>query len=1397
MFKRIEATLDDDQYYKSITKDKAPEKSRAVRKRIARIRPPLDSKHYADEIDIIIVAKTFNIAFIVFYDTGAQIRIDHYGDIENMDDVTVPCIRVQQSQTSYRRIVETRSGINFVYEYSSPDRRSTKPRHFRAGGRPETQNSVETAMPTLTRKASAPVMQAEPCAPPTPVPSPSPARSSVSPVPTVSRSRGVVRVSTPPVPQESQDIFIPAQLGPRIEEFIANARVNVQQSESFRRWVPGSQCAWDNCASTITGPCPRSHIMTHIKAQLGTQADYARNVTSFLTGTNTMICTGPSSATLFNCSRVATAHCSFMAKTASLAEDEAPSFKNFFFTCSACRSADVENVARTASDDVARLAGLPVRPIVIDPELIADATIPLFAPPDRCTDERWVIEEDKIIDERLIAIASVLPRGGRKVIHPDNEVLYYNQLLPIINAATQSVPGATIALYVYTLVMSLTMTRSTAAEESVILAHWVKRDFRAFTACLFRPREQRAPRATGDQQLQAPDSLPAAAVRKIKSTLRDQGSGRAAAIIDRPGIAPHTPELADLVRELHPYARPPDVPQPAIKPKPDEMSLEQLHRTVHEISPSSADGFGALSVHVLRRMTTDPRHRPCALAFLALLNNIIAGSIRPRALHLHLISTMIPALKKDGEVSSAKDLRPICVLSTIIKISAKFLADKYRAKFGDVLGPRQLGAGAPGGIDIMGHSVQTIMAWAYKNKTPMVVVNLDGTNAFGLCSRAAAIAQFLEHAPGAFAYIASVYGQANTAYMNGERILIHQGARQGDPLSTYFYALSINEVLQQLAAEFPSALILNYVDDLVCIASPTETYRFIARFHELAAPVGYHINIRKTVLAVNPAAPADQATHRAGITMLCDLLDQPQGIACVKTDADGDLVFPSGLTVTGIPCFFHDPLHPNDDAIAVISQRITTATQKLAKVGSIKERQVTVAILREARNIGLVGHLLRTIHPAIWTSRDINILDSFDDTAFKLLAQQILGDLHGQDTTLLAADICAIAAPIKKSGTAFRKASAIAACAWLSSVQRFFPAILDIVRSITGNDQVTRLEIERLATDARAMYKTKILRPNELRIPLPDFTFYIPPNPDVNSDEFKALRTLQARLSAHVDAANAAGRYGDLEIPHDVTKAQLERRAESSRASFLFSIAGRNGGIDLSNNEVTAILQLHLGLERRFAFRRENILWACPTYTVASHSLASCRYITTFRHNEANDAIGDAIREAGIHGRIDVNMAHLFPIVNLNPRHPGERTLLPGDIIVNNYRGTGRPWLLDVTIIDTLAAGNNTGSIHEVLRQHHIAKHRKYDLSCRHHGITFHPLVFTHLGVIHKTSSVILSILLGITKPEPDIPPSQDQLRRMLIKRNLLNKIACIAAKHCARSLIRHAPPAVPVQNNP
>jgi hypothetical protein len=201
----------------------------------------------------------------------------------------------------------------------------------------------------------------------------------------------------------------------------------------------------------------------------------------------------------------------------------------------------------------------------------------------------------------------------------------------------------------------------------------------------------------------------------------------------------------------------------------------------------------------------------------------------------------------------------------------------------------------------------------------------------------------------------------------------------------------------------------------------------------------------------------------------------------------------------------------------------------------------------------------------------------------------------------------------------------------------------------------------------------------------------------------------------------------------------------------------------------------------------------------------------TFRHDDLCSAFARAAREVNIHGRVDANLAANYPVANLDPlRKPSSPVVFyPGDLVIINYLGTGQTRFFDITVVDALAAThfhvmeddvndtNRNAHLERALRARHDLKMNKYTYSCRLHNVPFAPIVLTHLGRLHKTSDVYISAILGIDKPVPGEPLSSEQLRRKLIKRNLLTEIACIAAKYNAQSLLNHAPPPARPINTP
>ena len=237
-----------------------------------------------------------------------------------------------------------------------------------------------------------------------------------------------------------------------------------------------------------------------------------------------------------------TAFSSFTGRVASIADEETPSFKSFFHTCTVCKIHNSESAPQNNFDDVPRLAGVPVGPINI-PSLAVDATTPAFVPPDRCDDSAWVIRHDRVIDASVIATHASVPSYHRDVIHLSNEKLFYHQMHLLQRACSASIPGATLAYLTFTTVMRLiAKPNSSPHGESMFLSLWVNRDFVAFTDPLFRQqhRPQRSSPTGGSPpcRVSVPARNAGARMKRIKDTLRSYGPGRAAASLDRPGIAP-------------------------------------------------------------------------------------------------------------------------------------------------------------------------------------------------------------------------------------------------------------------------------------------------------------------------------------------------------------------------------------------------------------------------------------------------------------------------------------------------------------------------------------------------------------------------------------------------------------------------------------------------------------------------------------------------------------------------------------------------------------------------------------------------------------------------------------------------------------------------------------------
>ncbi|KAL0238357.1 hypothetical protein GEMRC1_012830 [Eukaryota sp. GEM-RC1] len=78
------------------------------------------------------------------------------------------------------------------------------------------------------------------------------------------------------------------------------------------------------------------------------------------------------------------------------------------------------------------------------------------------------------------------------------------------------------------------------------------------------------------------------------------------------------------------------------------------------------------------------------------------------------------------------------------------------------------------------------------------------------------------------------------------------GVLQGDPLSSYFFALGMNSVLIQVASNFPSAKTLAYLNDLFILTNKNQNDKRTSVLVEELAAISLDLNQEKTEILSLP-----------------------------------------------------------------------------------------------------------------------------------------------------------------------------------------------------------------------------------------------------------------------------------------------------------------------------------------------------------------------------------------------------------------------------------------------------------------------------------------------------------------------------------------------------------------
>ena len=314
-------------------------------------------------------------------------------------------------------------------------------------------------------------------------------------------------------------------------------------------------------------------------------------------------------------------------------------------------------------------------------------------------------------------------------------------------------------------------------------------------------------------------------VLRAKALVRQGLIREAAQLIERAPLPPITKERIAKLVSLHPPHDHDAHPIPLLAP-PDSalgrltpiLSSEKLRELLRACDKGKATGPSNLTASHLLSLMQDQQ---CAAGLVALLQDVADGRLSSAAVDVISNATSVAIDKTNGADPDSSEVRPLAIPEILYKVAAMFLIDSIDIEHMFDLFPRiQLGCGRKNGVESALHRTQLALE-AGGAGSDTVVLSLDFRNAFNTRKRHT-IAAALKAAPSTsrlWRFFDTFYGQRAShlgIYDRGEliyRFVNDEGVRQGCPVASFLYALSVQSIYEAAVAGLPELEAVAVADD--------------------------------------------------------------------------------------------------------------------------------------------------------------------------------------------------------------------------------------------------------------------------------------------------------------------------------------------------------------------------------------------------------------------------------------------------------------------------------------------------------------------------------------------------------------------------------------------------------
>ncbi len=235
-----------------------------------------------------------------------------------------------------------------------------------------------------------------------------------------------------------------------------------------------------------------------------------------------------------------------------------------------------------------------------------------------------------------------------------------------------------------------------------------------------------------------------------------------------------------------------------------QITTEDIIQAFSTLSIDRASGFSGWSNRLLKHLffyADSNGRQTIADSYASLFNRILKGSISTH-MRTYITNVRLCLLPKPGDIGITK-YRPIGIGETLFRFLGRVIHNKIGKEVGKQLAPLQLAVGISGGVEIAA-TIAGLLPAINDSQPPedsyFATMSIDIKNAFNSLRRSFILQGLRRYCKGLIPLFMTVYNQqVNLRWSDGSIIgQASTGVFQGDPLSSLYFAVGIQQLLFRL-----------------------------------------------------------------------------------------------------------------------------------------------------------------------------------------------------------------------------------------------------------------------------------------------------------------------------------------------------------------------------------------------------------------------------------------------------------------------------------------------------------------------------------------------------------------------------------------------------------------------